>query len=124
MAADQEQEIATSTFPIPPPFYRLYGENNSGLLPPDPPAPLTGTFQVFEKQFNTVGSFNFTASFFVRKYLYNMCCSALCSSNSSDRGASPAMHTLHYVFHTGRATGDNVSQQHDPDTTGWEYRWV
>mmetsp|Transcript_25166 Transcript_25166/g.63862 ORF Transcript_25166/g.63862 Transcript_25166/m.63862 type:complete len:180 (+) Transcript_25166:157-696(+) len=50
---NQEQEAVVSTFPMPPAFYRLYGETSTGPLPPDPPPPIAGAFQVFNQPFNT-----------------------------------------------------------------------
>lgn len=52
MDPGQDDALQASTFPLPPPFYKLYAEGPDAG--PPPPPPLEGTFQVFDRMMNTV----------------------------------------------------------------------
>mmetsp|Transcript_24626 Transcript_24626/g.67089 ORF Transcript_24626/g.67089 Transcript_24626/m.67089 type:complete len:219 (+) Transcript_24626:56-712(+) len=56
-AGHEEEEAQAFTFPPPPFWYKLYAPPADGDVPakppPKPPLPRQGTFQVFERMFNT-----------------------------------------------------------------------
>lgn len=44
-------EAAVATFPAPPAFFKLYAPDST-TAPPGPPAPPSGSFQVFDRMFS------------------------------------------------------------------------
>ena len=52
MAEGETQATVLPSFPLPPPFYKLYAEDGAGPLPPPPPC---GQFLLFGFPFNPVG---------------------------------------------------------------------
>mmetsp|Transcript_5884 Transcript_5884/g.10232 ORF Transcript_5884/g.10232 Transcript_5884/m.10232 type:complete len:188 (-) Transcript_5884:205-768(-) len=54
-APPPEEPQISATFPAPPPFYKLYGADSqlpAGVAPPGPPAPPSGSFQLFDRMFS------------------------------------------------------------------------
>lgn len=53
---DAEEGVSQSTFPDPPPFYKLYTPENvqKGTAPPPPP-PVVGNYSVFGTEFDVCG---------------------------------------------------------------------